>query len=140
MQEGLVTAAGTTYELPQPFLVLATQNPIEQEGTYPLPEAQLDRFMFNILIDYPGEDEEVEVIARTTTTAESQVEAVVNGAEIAAMARVVRAVPAAEPLVRYAVRLARASRPASQDAPEFHPRMGQMGCRSTRWSVPNLGG
>ena len=67
MQEGLVTAAGTTYELPQPFLVLATQNPIEQEGTYPLPEAQLDRFMFNILIDYPGEDEEVEVIARTTT-------------------------------------------------------------------------
>ena len=119
MQELKVTAGGTTYEMNRPFLVLATQNPIEQEGTYPLPEAQLDRFMFNIQIGYPSEDEEVRVIAQTTSTGEEKLEQVADGAEMAAMQAVVRAVPAAEAVVRYAVRLARASRPEGEGVPEF---------------------
>ena len=114
-----MTANGTDYELERPFLVLATQNPIEQEGTYPLPEAQLDRFMFNIQIGYPGEDEEVSVINRTTSTETASVQKVIDGSEIASMAGVVRAVPVAEAVVRYAVRLARASRPGFNGVPEF---------------------
>ena len=127
MQEFSVTAGGTTYELDQPFLVLATQNPIEQEGTYPLPEAQLDRFMFNILIDYPGEDEEVAVIARTTVQEVASVNQVVAGGEITAMREVVRAVPAADPVMRYAVRLARASRPGVNGSLDFVSRWVKWG-------------
>jgi MoxR-like ATPase len=119
MQELAVTAGGTTHELEEPFLVLATQNPIEQEGTYALPEAQLDRFMFNIQIGYPDEDEEVRVISETTSTQTPSLEKVADAAEIAAMAQVVRAVPVAEPIVRYAARLARASRAGVDGAPEF---------------------
>lgn len=119
MQELKVTAGGQTYEMTRPFLVLATQNPIEQEGTYPLPEAQLDRFMFNIHIGYPGEDDEVRVISQTTSTETQELETVADGEEIAGLHEVVRAVPAAEAVVRYAVRLARASRPGEEGTPEF---------------------
>jgi len=119
MQELKVTAAGQTYEMTRPFLVLATQNPIEQEGTYPLPEAQLDRFMFNIHIGYPGEDDEVQVISQTTSTETQELERVADGEEIAGLHEVVRAVPAAEAVVRYAVRLARASRSGEEGTPEF---------------------
>jgi len=119
MQELTVTAGGQTHELERPFLVLATQNPIEQEGTYPLPEAQLDRFMFNIQIGYPGEDDEVSVISETTSTHIPDLEKLVEGSDIAAMAQVIRAVPVAEPIVRYAVRLARASRPGEDGVPDF---------------------
>ena len=127
MQELAVTAGGTTHLLEPPFLVLATENPIEQEGTYPLPEAQLDRFMFNIRIGYPGEDDEVRVISETTSTRSAGLDKVSDAAEIAAMARVVRAVPAAEPVVRYAARLARASRPGVDGAPEFVARWVKWG-------------
>ena len=127
MQELTVTAGGDTHQLEHPFLVLATQNPIEQEGTYPLPEAQLDRFMFNIQIGYPDEDEEVRVISETTSTGSPDLDKVANAAEIASMAQVVRAVPVAEPVVRYAARLARASRAGVDGAPEFVSRWVKWG-------------
>ncbi|HKQ07961.1 MAG TPA: AAA family ATPase [Blastocatellia bacterium] len=119
MQEGAVTIQGTTYALPKPFYVLATQNPIEMEGTYPLPEAQLDRFMFNIQIGYLSEDDEVEVVNRTTTVAELNFEQNVSGADILAFQKLVRRVPASEAVTRYAVRLASASRPVAATAPDF---------------------
>ncbi len=112
MQEKEVTAAGQTFPLDLPFFVLATQNPIELEGTYPLPEAQLDRFMFNILVDYPDEREEVEIVNTTTGTQAPAVERVMTAAEIVELQRIVRSVPVSEPVVSYAVRLARATRPA----------------------------
>ena len=127
MQEFRVTVAGTTYELTRPFFVLATQNPIEQEGTYPLPEAQLDRFMFNIQIEYPEEEDEVSVIAQTTTTGTSTVEKVIDGQEIVDIHDLVRAVPAADPVVRYAVRLSRASRPGSNGSLDFVSRWVKWG-------------
>ncbi len=111
MQEGAVTVQGVTYELPKPFFVLATQNPIELEGTYPLPEAQLDRFMFNIKIGYLGEEEEVEVVRATTVPQDIVIERQITGQEIIAFQRLVRQVPAADPVIRYAVRLVGASRP-----------------------------
>ena len=111
MQERQVTVAGRTMPLPQPFFVLATQNPIEMEGTYPLPEAQLDRFTFNVLIDYPGEDDEVRVIQQTTGRAGEQVGALLNDTDLLACQQLVREVPVAEPVARFAVRLAAASRP-----------------------------
>ena len=119
MQELTVTAGGQTHTLDRPFLVLATQNPIEQEGTYPLPEAQLDRFMFNIQIGYPEENDEVSVISETTSTHTPELEKILHGSDIAAMAQIIRAVPVAEPVVRYAVRLARASRPGMDGVPDF---------------------
>ena len=127
MQELTVTAGSETHQLEHPFLVLATQNPIEQEGTYSLPEAQLDRFMFNIQIGYPGEDEEVRVISQTTSTGSPDLDKVADAAEIASMAQVVRAVPVAEPVVRYAARLARASRAGVDGAPEFVSRWVKWG-------------
>lgn len=111
MQEYSVTAAGVTHRLEEPFFVLATQNPIEQEGTYPLPEAQLDRFMFNLWIDYPSFEEEVEIVQRTTVDVEPEVEPVLTAAEIVEYQHLIRRIPVAEHVVQYAVRLVRATRP-----------------------------
>jgi len=119
MQEKQVTVAGRRYELPRPFFVLATQNPVEMEGTYVLPEAQLDRFMFNVIIDYLPEQEEVEVVQRTTAPAGAAIQPLFGSEDVLAFQRLVRTVPVAEEVVRYAVRLAAASRPQSAGAPEF---------------------
>jgi MoxR-like ATPase len=118
MQEHRVTIQGRTYKLEEPFYVFATQNPIELEGTYPLPEAQLDRFMFHIVIDHPPEDEEYEVVRTTTAILDPQFDRPVSGADLIAFQRLVRRVPVAEPVMRYALSLARASRPKSPTAPE----------------------
>ncbi|MCS7177050.1 MAG: MoxR family ATPase [Candidatus Kapabacteria bacterium] len=117
MQEYSVTAAGVTYRLEEPFFVLATQNPIEQEGTYPLPEAQLDRFMFNLWIDYPSFEEEVEIVQRTTADIEPQVETVLTASEIVEYQHLIRRIPVADHVVEYAVRLVRASRPQNGALP-----------------------
>ncbi len=119
MQEHRVTVQGRTYILEEPFFVFATQNPIELEGTYPLPEAQLDRFMFNIVIDYSPEDEELEVVRRTTATQEEQLEAAVTGKDIIAFQQLVRRVPVAEPVLRYALNIVRTSRPSANGSPDF---------------------
>ncbi len=119
MQEHQVTAAGVSLPLEEPFFVLATQNPIEMEGTYPLPEAQLDRFMFNIVIDYLDEDDEVTVVAQTTGMSGEKIEALFAGSELRECHEVVRRVPVAEDVVRYAVRLAAASRPGRKGADQF---------------------
>jgi MoxR-like ATPase len=118
MQEHRVTIQGRTYQLEEPFYVFATQNPIELEGTYPLPEAQLDRFMFHIVIDHPPEDEEFEVVRTTTAILDPKFERPVNGADLIAFQRLVRRVPVAEPVMRYALNLVRASRPKSPAAPD----------------------
>ena len=119
MQEVSCTVRGNMYKLPAPFFVLATQNPIELEGTYPLPEAQLDRFLFNTVLDYLGADDEVKVISLTTTTRSATVDAVTNAEEILGFQQLVRLVPIAEPLARYAVQLVRATRSHSGEAPDF---------------------
>jgi MoxR-like ATPase len=118
MQEHRVTIQGRTYKLEEPFYVFATQNPIELEGTYPLPEAQLDRFMFHIVIEHPPEDEELEVIRTTTAILEPQFERPVTGADLVSFQRLVRRVPVADPVLRYALSLVRASRPKSPTCPE----------------------
>ena len=118
MQEKEVTAGGQTYPLELPFFVLATQNPIELEGTYPLPEAQLDRFMFNIQVDYPKQDEEERIVAATTSDYVAKIERVLGAQEILDLQRLVRRVPVADHVVRYAVRLARATR-GREGAPDF---------------------
>jgi MoxR-like ATPase len=114
MQERAVTAAGETYVLPPPFFVLATQNPIEQEGTYPLPEAQLDRFMLELPIYYPSREEEQEVAMRTTGEDEPVVESVISASELIELQRLVRRIPAPPSLVSFAVRLARSTRPGEE--------------------------
>ncbi|QOV88293.1 AAA family ATPase [Humisphaera borealis] len=119
MQEHQVTAAGVRYPLEEPFFVLATQNPIEQEGTYPLPEAQLDRFMFNVIIDYLPENDEVEVVRRTTGGKPKPIEPLFTGEDVLRFHEIVRKVPVAEDVVRYAVRLAAASRPGQAETPDF---------------------
>lgn len=119
MQEYKVTAGGNTYTLELPFFVLATQNPIEQEGTYPLPEAQLDRFMFNIYIDYPEKDEEKEIVLTTTSAYEPNIEPVITGEEVLKLQQIVRKVPIAEAIVDYAVELSLNTRPTHPDAPNF---------------------
>ena len=111
MQEHRVTVQGRTYQLPEPFFVFATQNPIELEGTYPLPEAQLDRFMFEIVMDYLGADEEVSVVQSTTALPQHKLTPVIEGEALLSFQRLVRQVPVAEPVVRYSVDLVRASRP-----------------------------
>ncbi len=116
MQEHHVTAGGETHLLPDPFFVLATQNPIEQEGTYPLPEAQLDRFMFNLLVDYPSFEEEVEIVRRTTVGSTSRPTPVMSGAELSAARDLVRRVPVPDHLVEHAVRMVGQTRPGSPDA------------------------
>ena len=118
MQEHRVTIQGRTYKLEEPFYVFATQNPIELEGTYPLPEAQLDRFMFHIVIDHPPEDEEFEVVRTTTGLQDPLYERPVSGADLIAFQRLVRRVPVAEPVMRYALNLVRASRPKSPTIPD----------------------
>jgi MoxR-like ATPase len=118
MQEHRVTAAGETMQLPEPFFVLATQNPIEQEGTYPLPEAQLDRFLFDVRVGYPDEDAEVGILRSTTGAAFEPLRPVIDGQETRALQRLVRDIPAADAALRYAARLARATRPAESDASE----------------------
>jgi MoxR-like ATPase len=119
MQEHQVTAAGFRHVLEEPFFVLATQNPIEMEGTYPLPEAQLDRFMFNVVIDYLPEDEEVKVIEQTTAQRPAAIEALFTGADVLRFHELVRQVPIAQNLVRYAVQLTAASRPHQKTTPAF---------------------
>ncbi len=117
MQEFQVTVGGTRYPLSRPLFVLATQNPIEQEGTHPLPEAQLDRFMFNVVIDYPSADEERRILSETTTGAAAEVTPVATGAELEQARALVRDLPAADNVVSYALRLVRATRPADESAP-----------------------
>ena len=118
MQEHRVTAAGETMPLPEPFFVLATQNPIEQEGTYPLPEAQLDRFLFDVRVGYPDEDAEVGILRSTTGADFEPLRPVIDGHETRALQRLVREIPAADPALRFAAKLARATRPAESDASE----------------------
>ncbi len=119
MQEHQVTAAGVRHALEEPFFVLATQNPIEMEGTYPLPEAQLDRFMFNVVMDYLPEADEVRVVTQTTAGAAAAIAPLFSGADVQKFHALVRQVPVAEEMVRYAVQLAAASRPQQTGAPDF---------------------
>ncbi len=119
MQEHQVTAGGKRYPLDEPFFVLATQNPIEQEGTYPLPEAQLDRFMFHVKVDYPGADEELRIVQQTTGVVADEVATVLTHQEILQVQETVRRVPVADPVVAYAVRLVRATRVSKAEAPDF---------------------
>jgi MoxR-like ATPase len=122
MQERAVTAAGQTYALDKPFFVLATQNPIEQEGTYPLPEAQLDRFMLELEIGYPSREEEEEIAMTTTGVGRPEVTPVVGAGELVELQQLVRRIPASPTLVAYAVRLVRATRPTDAEAPELTRR------------------
>lgn len=119
MQERSVTAAGTIHKLDRPFFVLATQNPIEQEGTYPLPEAQLDRFMFNIVVDYPSYDEEVQVVKNTTANRDVRVEKVLTVHEILEFQQLIRKVPIADNVLNYAVELASKTRPNTDKATDY---------------------
>lgn len=119
MQERQVTVGGERHRIAEPFFVLATQNPLEHEGTYPLPEAQLDRFMLQILVDYPDEQEELEIVLRTTADAVVDVATVLGADELLKLRGLVRQVPIADHLALYALRLARRSRPSSDDAPDF---------------------
>jgi len=119
MQEHQVTAGGRKHRLPEPFFVLATQNPIEQEGTYPLPEAQLDRFMFLIRVDYPTADEEMEIVRRTAGLASSDVRVALTGEEILALQQIVARVPVSDSVLEYVLSLTRRSRVGTPDAPDF---------------------
>jgi len=127
MQERMVTVGEQDYPLPDPFFVLATQNPIEQEGTYPLPEAQLDRFMFMILVDYPDPDEEIDIMKMVAGTYEADLEVALSGDEIIELQQIVHRVPAADHVFEYARNLARATRPADPQAPEFIRELVQWG-------------
>jgi len=140
MQEHRVTVQGKTYVLEEPFFVFATQNPIELEGTYPLPEAQLDRFMFDIVIDYLPEEEEMDVVRKTTAIQDVSFTPALTGAEIVAFQRLVRRVPVADEVVRYAVGLARRSRPKADASPEFVKKWVEYGAsvRAAQYLV--LGG
>lgn len=119
MQEYAVTVAGQNFELEKPFFVLATQNPIEQEGTYPLPEAQLDRFMFNIKLDYPSYENELQIVKNTTSDVKNEINSVVSGEEIQYFQHLVRKVPVADNVVEYAVSLVHRTRPDSPQAPQI---------------------
>ena len=119
MQERNVTASGKTYELPNPFFVLATQNPIEQEGTYPLPEAQLDRFMFNIWVDYPSYDEELEIVKKTTSDVKEKPDVVLTSDQIIAYQDLIRRIPVADNVLEYAVNLVNSTRVNNEKAPEI---------------------
>ena len=137
MQEHRVTIQGRTYPLEEPFYVFATQNPIELEGTYPLPEAQLDRFMFHIVIDHPPIDEEFEVVRSTTSLRDISFERPVSGADLIAFQRLVRRVPAAEPVIRYALDMVRASRPKSPTAPDSDQEVGGVRRQRPRRAAPD---
>jgi MoxR-like ATPase len=140
MQEHRVTVQGKTYELTEPFFVFATQNPIELEGTYPLPEAQLDRFMFQIVIEYLTEDQEIEVVRSTTALQNPQFSHAVTGRDIVEFQRLARRVPVSEAVTRYAVNIARYSRPVSSMAPDFIKKWVNYGAsvRAAQWMI--LGG
>ena len=140
MQEHQVTAAGVRYALEEPFFVLATQNPIEMEGTYPLPEAQLDRFMFNVVMDYLPEDEEVAVVTRTTAERPAPIEPLFTGQDVLNFQEIVRKVPVAEEIVRYAVRLAAASRPHQEATPDFLNEWASWGAGTRAGQFLVLGG
>jgi MoxR-like ATPase len=118
MQERVVTVAGQSYKLPAPFFVLATQNPIEQEGTYPLPEAQLDRFMFNIFLDYPTYEQELEVVRRTTSNHRTELRHILNAEKILAFQQLIRKIPITDNVLEYAVALASKTRPNTKLAPK----------------------
>ncbi|MEQ8909283.1 MAG: MoxR family ATPase [Vicingaceae bacterium] len=119
MQEKMITTGGKTYQLPKPFFVLATQNPIEQEGTYPLPEAQLDRFMFNIWLDYPSLEEELNIVKATTTDFNPSVDKVMDGEEIIFFQELVRKIPVPDNVLQYAVKLATKTRPNTKHATQM---------------------
>src|SRR5215204_6030194 len=119
MQEKQVTVGGRRHVLEEPFFVLATQNPIEQEGTYPLPEAQLDRFMFQVWVGYPSEEEELEIVKRTTADIEQKITATLNAERIGRLQHIVRKVPIADHVARYALKLARLTRRTEEDAPKL---------------------
>lgn len=140
MQEVQVTAGGERYDLEKPFFVLATQNPIEQEGTYPLPEAQLDRFMFEINVDYPTEQEEFEVMKLTTTSVDENVDTVMEKEEIVEIQDIIRRVPVADQVIRYAMNLVRKTRVDTEDAPDFVEEWVSWGAgpRATKFLI--LGG
>ena len=140
MQEHRVTVQGRTYELEEPFYVFATQNPIELEGTYPLPEAQLDRFMFHIVIDHPPEDEELEVVRSTTVINNPDFQHAVTGADLVAFQELVRKVPTSEVVLRYALSLVRTSRLKGSDAPEFVSKWVQYGASVRAAQYLILGG
>jgi MoxR-like ATPase len=127
MQEHSVTASGETMRLPEPFFVLATQNPIEQEGTYPLPEAQLDRFLFDIRVGYPREDEEIEILRNTTGARRDDLAPVLGAGELIALQALTREVAAADGVLRYAASLVRATRPDDARAPELVKRYVRWG-------------
>ena len=119
MQEHRVTAGGKTYNLDKPFFVLATQNPIEQEGTYPLPEAQLDRFMFNLNIDYPSEKDEILIVRNTTTTEKSSLNPIINKEDLISFQKLIRKIPISDNVVEHVVKLVSATRPQSKTSPDF---------------------
>jgi len=119
MQEHKVTAAGTTYQLPEPFFVLATQNPIEQEGTYPLPEAQLDRFMFNLWLDYPSFKDELKIVETTTSQYKADLNKILTAEEIINFQQLVRKVPVAENVIEFAVKISNMTRPSNGNSPKF---------------------
>jgi MoxR-like ATPase len=135
MQERQVTVAGNRHKLPDPFFVLATQNPIEQEGTYPLPEAQQDRFMFTITVNYPSEDDEYRIIESTTSAARPRIERVVSGDELLAMQHLVRRVPAAGYVIKYAMKLARLTRPRGQDGEPADPNVPDFVKKYVTWGA-----
>jgi MoxR-like ATPase len=140
MQEHRVTVQGQTYELQEPFAVFATQNPIELEGTYPLPEAQLDRFMFQVIMDYLDEQEEVEVVTATTAIQKPQFSHAISGDDIVAFQQLVRRVPISDAVARYAVSLTRLSRPGAQGAPEFVGKWVSYGASTRAAQYMVLGG
>jgi len=127
MQEHMVSAGGEDFRLDQPFFVLATQNPLEQEGTYPLPEAQLDRFMFKILVDYPSQQEEIEIMRTVTTRIEPQLSEILSAEQIISLQELVRRVPVADHIYQYVARLVRCTRPGGPDTPEFINRWASWG-------------
>ncbi len=127
----------TTYTLPEPFFTIATQNPIEQEGTYPLPEAQLDRFMFNIKVDYPTPAEEEQILAPTTRSEKPEVRKVLSGRAIVNLQKLVGSVAVSEYIIKYVARLVRATRPKDDVGARFRPRAGRLGRRPARRAVPD---
>jgi MoxR-like ATPase len=119
MQEKRITSGGVDYELAKPFFVLATQNPIEQEGTYPLPEAQLDRFLFNVVVKYPSHDEEIDIMRSVTSATQPEISKVLDGTAIMDFQQLIRRIPVADHIFEYAASIVRATRPDEADAPEF---------------------
>ena len=140
MQEKRVTVQGRTYELDTPFFVFATQNPIELEGTYPLPEAQLDRFMFNIIVDHLSEDGEMRVVQATTSGAEVELEHPIDAEDLRSFHKLVRQVPVAEPVLRYAINLVRSTRPDAEGAPDYVREYIQYGASVRAAQYLALGG